>query len=89
MSIGRTDKEPSVSVGALNAVRYSAKTLTVGFFKDPSFYIFWLSLIAMLVSLLFGRELPRAFYVILIILAVFRGFRFFFKSPVIEETKTS
>lgn len=90
MSMGPQEKEQNASIGTLNAVRYSAKTLTVGFFKDPTFYIFYLSLSAALIALLFDHDLPRPFYVILIILAIVRGFGFLIiKSSVIDEEKTS
>lgn len=91
MSIGPTTKDQNVKVSVANRAQYVTKRSLTAFFSDPSLYLFYGSLTAILVGLVLNHAFPWQLYVLTAGLGVFRLLRHFYKPEAItiEEKKPS
>ncbi len=82
MSIGPTKKEEKpFNPGIFQKVQYSAKQAITGFFGNPLHYLFYTSLLLLVIGLFLNARLPFLFYVTLFIIGAMRLAEIYAKDP--------
>lgn len=74
--MGPEIKEETFKTSQVEKIINSTKKITEGFFKDPLYYIFYISLIAIIVSLFFNKFYPLVLYILIGCIGIIKFFNF-------------